>query len=271
MGAYKKMPENAFTKLQMDAGIICSSFDPATGTIGDILGATTGGIQIDATPTFSDMGEDVDNCPNNMLEFKKIEYWECKVAGTYLTTSAADMKSLLGAATVENNKVTLKSKLTKEDFQTLWFVGDYGDSGYLAVKLSNALNTSGLSLKTEKGGKGQLSFEYLGHYSLDNQDVAPLEIYIKDEVTTYAINYNLTSCVATIKPNSVSTGADVVIKVAPDADYELPATVTVKVGGTTKTVDTDYTWDSTSGILYIFSATTTGDIDVTVTCTEEGD
>lgn len=60
MGAYKKMPDNAFTKLQMDAGIICSSFDPSTGTIGTILGATTGGIQIDATPTFSDLGEDVD-------------------------------------------------------------------------------------------------------------------------------------------------------------------------------------------------------------------
>ena len=271
MGAYKKMPDNAFNKLQMDAGIICSSFDPATGTIGTILGATTGGIQIDATPTFSDLGEDVDNCPNNMKEFKKLEYWECKVAGTYLTTSAADMRALLGAAEVSSNKVTLKSKLTAEDFQTLWFVGDYGDAGYLAVKLSNALNTSGLSLKTEKSSKGQLSFEYLGHYSLDAQDVAPLEIYIKDEVTTYAINYNLTSCEATIKPTSVSTGADVVIKIAPDADYELPATVTVKVGGVTKTVDTDYTWDDTSGILYILSATATGDIDVTVTCTEEGD
>ena len=211
------------------------------------------------------------NCPNNMLEFKKIEYWECKVAGTYLTTSAADMKSLLGAAIVDSNKVTLKSKLTKEDFQTLWFVGDYGDSGYLAVKLSNALNTSGLSLKTEKGGKGQMSFEYLGHYSLDNQDVAPLEIYIKDEVTTYSINYNLTGCEATIKPNSVSTGADVVIKIAPDADYELPSTVTVKVGGTTKTVDTDYTWDNESGILYILSTATTDDIDVTVTCVEDED
>lgn len=269
MGAYKKMPENAFTKLQMDAGIICSSFDPATGTIGTIIGATTGGVQINATPTYSDMGEDVDNCPNNMLEFKKIEYWECKVAGTYLTTSAADMKALLGAAEVDGNKVTLKNKLSKEDFQTYWFVGDYGEAGFLAVRLANALNTSGLSLKTEKSNKGQLSFEYLGHYSLENQDTVPLEVYISDEVTTYPINYNLTGCEATIKPTSVSTGADVVIKITADTGYELPATVTVNVDGTTKTVDTDYTWDEDSGILYILSATTTGDIDITVTCTEE--
>ena len=107
------------------------------------------------------------------------------------------------------------------------------------------------------------------YYTLDNQDQVPLEIYISDEITTYPITYNLTGCEATIKPLSVATGADLVIKVVADADYTLPATVTVKVGGVTKTADTDYTWDDDSGILYILSATTTGDIDVTVTATTE--
>lgn len=269
MGAYKRIPDNTFEKLQMNAGIICSSFDPSTGTIGSIIGATSGGVQINATPQFLDMAENVDNCPKNTKEGKEIDYWECKVAGTYLTTSAADMKALLGAATVSGNKVTLKNKLSKEDFQTYWFVGDYGEAGFLAVKLANAINTSGLNLKTTDKDKGELSFEYLGHYTMADPDTVPLEIYIDDEVTTYPITYNLTHCEATIKPTSVATGADLVIKVVADATYELPATVTVKVGGVTKTADTDYTWDDDSGILYILGATTTGDIDVTVTATSE--
>lgn len=269
MGAYKRIPDNTFNHLQMDAGIICDSFDPSTGTIGNIIGATTGGIQIDATPDFSDMGEDVDNCPNNMMELKKLNSWECKVAGTYLTTSASAMKSLIGAATVSSNHITLKNKLSVSDFQTLWFVGDYGDAGFLAVKLSNALNTSGLSLKTEKDSKGQLSFEYLGHYSINAQDVVPLEIYVQDSVTTYPISYVLTHATASIKPIEVGANGSVVAKFEADTSYELPSSVTVKVGGTTKTEDTHYTWDATGGILHILPDVVTDDVEITVTATAE--
>lgn len=265
MSIYKRIPENTFRTLQMNAGILCDSFDPETGAVGNILGATTGGIQIDATPEYTDMGEDIDNCAKNMMELKKTEKWECKVSGTYLTTSASAMKSLIGSATVTGGHVKLKQKLSKEDFQTIWFVGDYGENGYLAVKLSNALNTSGLSLKTDDANKGQMSFEYLGHYSIDAQDDVPLDIYIKDEVTVYSIGYTLSHVTATIRPIEVAEGGEVVAKFDPDADYSLPATVTVKAGNDTLTVDTDYTWDDETGILYINSGATTDDISITVT------
>lgn len=267
MGAYKRIPDNTFNHLQMDAGVICDAFDPSTGTIGNIIGATTGGIQIDATPDFSDMGEDVDNCPNNMMELKKLNSWECKIAGTYLTTSASAMKSLIGAATVSTNHITLKNKLSTSDFQTLWFIGDYGEAGFLAVKLSNALNTSGLSLKTEKDSKGQLSFEYLGHYSIDAQDTVPLEIYVQDTITTYPISYVLTHTTASIKPIEVGANGSVVAQFVADTTYVLPSSVTVKVGGTTKTADTHYTWDDDGGILHILPNVVTGDVEITVTAT----
>jgi hypothetical protein len=269
MGAYKRIPENTFNHLQMNAGIICTSFDVGTGTVGGIVGASTGGIQIDATPEYEDMGDDVDNCPKNMMELKTIKSWECKIAGTWLTTSASAMKALIGSATVSGNHVTLKNKLAKEDFQTYWFVGDYGDAGFLAVRLANALNTSGLSLKTDDSNKGQLSFEYLGHYSMDAQDAVPLEIYIQDTVTTYPITYNLTNVTASIKPIEIGVNGSVVAKFEPNTSYELPTSVTVKVGSTTKTEDTDYTWDSTGGILHILPNVVTGDVTITVTGTAE--
>lgn len=204
-----------------------------------------------------------------MMELKKLNSWECKIAGTYLTTSASAMKSLIGAATVSTNHITLKTKLSTSDFQTLWFIGDYGDAGFLAVRLSNALNTSGLSLKTEKDSKGQLSFEYLGHYSMNNQDAVPLDIYIKDTVTTYPISYVLTHATASIKPIEVAANGSVVAKFEPDTDYEIPSSVTVKVGGTTKTENTDYTWDDAGGILHILPNVVTGDVEITVTATSE--
>lgn len=183
MGKYRKLPDDAFKKLQMDSGIICEEFTPDTGKFAKIIGATTGGIQIDATPTFSDLGEDVDNCPLNMMELKKLESWECKISGTYLTAAPEMLTKLIGAADLDGKQITLKNDITTDDFQTLWFIGDYGTSGYLAVKLSNALNMSGLSLKTEKDSKGQIAFEYLGHYSIDDPDEVPLEIYIYDGVS----------------------------------------------------------------------------------------
>lgn len=59
---YTQIPTNTFSALQMNAGIVLSDFDTSTGTVddADILGATTGGVNVTATPEFTDFGEDVD-------------------------------------------------------------------------------------------------------------------------------------------------------------------------------------------------------------------
>ena len=63
---FTKIPADTFKQLQINAGVILSEFTPATGAFDaeNQIGATTGGITFSATPTFSDYGEDVDNCPN---------------------------------------------------------------------------------------------------------------------------------------------------------------------------------------------------------------
>ena len=266
---YKRIPIDAFKHLQMNAGIICDSFDVGTGTIGNIIGATNGGVQITATPNYEDMSDNMDNCPKNTMELKRIKDWDCKASGTFVTTTASAMKSLIGCASIDGNHITLKDKLSVSDFLTLWFVGDYGDAGFLAVKLSNALNTKGLDFKTEDSNKGQLSFEYQGHYSLDDSTKAPLDIYIKDKVTLYPVTYSLTGVTASIKPIEIASGADLVAKFTANSSYELPTTITVKVGSSTKAEGTDYTWDEETGILYIFSTATTGNVEIIVTGTTQ--
>ena len=73
---FTQIPADTFKQIVLNAGILLKSFTPDTGTFSasDIVGATTGGITFEATPKFSDFGEDIDNCPKNTMELKKLDY-----------------------------------------------------------------------------------------------------------------------------------------------------------------------------------------------------
>lgn len=184
---YTQIPTNTFSALQMNAGIVLADFDVTDGSFKntDLLGATTGGVNVTATPEFSDFGEDVDNCPKNTLELKHLDSWEVKMSGTFITTNSTLAQKLLAAATVAGNKITPRNDLVKTDFTDIWWVGDYSDvntgqnAGFLAVHVLNALCTGGFQLQSGDKAKAQYAFEFTGHVSLEAQDVVPIEIYVK--------------------------------------------------------------------------------------------
>ena len=188
MANYTRIPENTFKELQMNAGILVDSFNPATGQIGNIIGATTGGINFSDTPEYSDFGEDIDNCPKNTMELKKMENREVVMSGTFVTLSAASAKMLSGSADVDPNDPTHivpRRDLLMKDFTEIWFVGDYSEvntganAGFLAIRVFNALNTSGFAIQSADKSKGQFAFSFTGHYSMEAQDVVPYEIFVK--------------------------------------------------------------------------------------------
>lgn len=192
---YTQIPSTTFKQLQLNAGIITSNFTPGTATLdqSSILGATTGGISFTATPTYTDFGEDIDNCPKNMKELKKLESWEVKLSGTFVTVSADLAKTLAGAAdkaTGDATKVVPRNELTADDFRDVWFVGDYSDvntgesAGFLAIHVMNALSTGGFQLTSSDKAKGQFAFEFTGHYSMEKQDTPPFEVYVKAGTAT---------------------------------------------------------------------------------------
>ena len=187
---FTKIPSDAFQKLQINAGVLTTDFTPATGEIGAAgqIGATTGGVSFTATPTYSDYGEDIDNCPKNMKELKKLESWEATISGTFINADTAIAKMLVGAAdigTSDTTKITPRNDVLDSDFETIWLVGDYSDKngdtngGFVAIHVMNALNTGGFQLQSGDKSKGQFPFEFTGHYSIDAQDVVPYEVYIK--------------------------------------------------------------------------------------------
>lgn len=190
MAKFTKIPEDTFKQLQINAGILLTDFTPATGAFDaeNQIGATTGGITFAATPTYSDYGDDVDNCPKNTKELKRQDDVEVKASGTFVTVTTAVAKSLMAAADIDGTdttKVVPRRDLADADFADIWIVGDYSDKngasngGFIAIKLINALSTGGFQLKTADKAKGQMAFEYTAHYSISKQDVVPYEVYIK--------------------------------------------------------------------------------------------
>jgi hypothetical protein len=184
---YTKIPETTFKNLQLNAGVLLSDFDPETAEVANeaIIGATTGGVNFTATPSFSDYGEDIDNCPKNMKELKKLDSWDINMSGTYVTVDVNAVKSLVGAGDVEGEKITPRNDVLLSDFVNVWWVGDYSDQngekngGYVAIHMMNALSTGGFSIKSSDNGKGNFAFTYTAHYSMDAQETVPFEVYVK--------------------------------------------------------------------------------------------
>lgn len=185
---FTQIPAETFKQIQLNAGILVDTFTPSSGEIGELIGATTGGFKFDANPTYSDYGEDIDNCPKNMKELKKLESWEAVMAGNFITVTAESGASLVGAADVDSEDATHivpRNDVLEKDFKEMWWVGDYSDlngdknGGFVAIHLMNALNTDGFHIQSTDKGKGQFSFNYTAHYSMAEQNKVPFEIYIK--------------------------------------------------------------------------------------------
>ena len=184
---FTKLSENAFKEMQFNVGILLDTFDPTTATVTttDILAATTGGINFSATPSFMDMGEDVDNCPKNSKELKQLDTWDVKLSGTMVSITPEIVQRNLAAADVAAEKITPRIDLESTDFSDVWWVGDYSDhngdtnGGFCAIHMMNALSSGGFQIQTGDKAKGQFPFEYTAHYSLAEQTTVPFEVYVK--------------------------------------------------------------------------------------------
>lgn len=186
---YTRIPEDAFKNLQLNEGIIVKSFNPATAEATGMLGASkSDSTSFTAIPSFLDFGEDIANCPKNMKELKKLDKWEIKLATTLLSVKTETVKSILTAADIDEEDATHivpRNDIHEEDFDELWWIGDYSDkndgdtAGFIAIHMMNTLSTGGLSIKPGDKKKGEFAVEYTAHYSMDEQDTVPFDVYIK--------------------------------------------------------------------------------------------
>ena len=190
MSKFTKIPTNTFKEIGINAGVMLKDFTPASPALDDedILGATSGGINIAAVPSFTASGGDTESWAEPTEGLKETARWAAEASGTFVTMNTALGKRLLAMAdvgTTDTTKVTPRVDLAAADFSDLWFVGDYSDKtgatngGFIAVRIINALSTGGFALQSADKGKMKFAFEFTGHFSINAQDTVPIEMYIK--------------------------------------------------------------------------------------------
>ena len=101
-------------------------------------------MKFSAVPSFTDFGEDIDNCPKNTKELKRLDQFEVTMSGSFVAINPDTVKTMIGAADIESvgkEKVTPRADLKDTDFGDVWWVGDYGnvDGGVLAIHMIDAL------------------------------------------------------------------------------------------------------------------------------------
>ena len=267
MGRFTVIPQDTFNALQMDAGVLLKRFNPAAPAAPldeDIICATTGGINPSCVATYSDMGEDVDNCPVNTKELKHLDSWECKLSTTSLGTSPELIRMALGAADINANTgaIVPRADLAQTDFSDIWWVGDRADGGLVAVQLKNALSTGGFSLQTTKNGKGTIALEITGHVSIEAQKEVPMVFYSMDaeSITAYNVAQTLSHVTSDFNDSSVASAGELEVNLTAESGYTLD-NVIVLMGGE------DITDDAyEAGTVAI--ASVTGNVQIIATATE---
>lgn len=231
------IPQNTFDGMQLDAGVLLKRFNPANPVPpadNDIYFATTGGINPSCVPTYSDLGEDVDNCPNNLKELKHLDGWDCSLGCTSLGTTPEAIRLALGAADInaETGAITPRKDLEQSDFADVWWVGDRADGGAVAIQLKNALSTSGFSLQTTKNGKGQTAVTLTGHVSMAEQDVMPMVFYSldPDETGEFNVVQTLSHVTSNFSDDTVEEGDPLSVTLTAESTYTI-SDVKVYMGG----------------------------------------
>lgn len=192
---FKKIKPTTFEELTMNVFMLLSEFDPATfdfstGISGEkILASTTGGVTFADETEYTDLGEDIDNCPKNCMELKYKEDGNVHISGNLVTLTPEIAVMLVGSATTtdvtgtgitgKRKKIVPNASISETDFTTeLWGITDYGNGGILAIKMKRVLNTSGFSISTTDKAKGQIAFDFTCHKTIDDETDAPYELYI---------------------------------------------------------------------------------------------
>lgn len=191
---FTQIAADAFQHLQLNAGMMLTEFNPASpGTAESIkehaLVATSGGATFASNPTYTDFGEDIDNVPANTKQLKRIDSYDPHISGTGKTANSAALEAFLASFTSATSSgvttYTPKNEVSISDFKSIWWVGDYSDKngntngGFIAIELKNALNTGGFQLKSNDNGKGDLEFDFQGHYDMSDIDEVPFAVYVK--------------------------------------------------------------------------------------------
>ena len=266
---YTQIPTTTFKNIQLNAGIIATGFVPATGEVSGLIGATSGGVQFQDNVEYKDFGDDIDNCPKNMKELKKLDKHEVTMGGTLVTINASTAKKLAAAADVDSNDATHivpRNDVKDEDFGDLWWIGDYSDkndganAGFCAIHLFDALNTGGFQLQTTDREKGKFAFTFMGHYTMEDQTRVPYDVYVREGGTETQPSVLLNTHVVEVEAGSTVTLTATKVPNTASVSWSSASDTVATVAGGVVTGET-------AGNTVITASITVGGVTYTDTCT----
>ena len=271
---YYEVKKDTFDGLVTESGLLLKNLNleaveagEAGFTDEDIICATTGGISVQDTTEWQDLGEDVDNCPVNMKEFKIMTSRSASISTSALSMTPESLRLALGAADISDDgkMVVPRTSLDQDkDFQTIYWVSDKANGGAVVAVLTNALSTGGMTVQTGKATKATLALTLTGHISINAQDVAPLTFYSinPEEEVQYNVTQTLSHVTSTWTAEKITAGAEFEATLTAESGYTMD-TVTVTMGETDIT-STAYT----AGTGKVVIAEVTDDVVITASAEE---
>ncbi len=185
---FNQVKSDAFSTLQFGAGnLLNDTFELDDGALPSsipdsmIISSTKSGIKASCVPTFTDLGEDIDNCPKNTKELKQLDSWEAKFEATLMEMSATTAKLAFGCADETGGVVTPRAEVAQTDFATVWWIGKTLDGKYALIELINALSDGGFSFQSTDKSKGELAVSLVGHTTVTDESLVPMRFYIEVE------------------------------------------------------------------------------------------
>ena len=186
-------------KLLLDAGVVFKNFTVGTDTYatakaaGKCLGATTGGSEFAAIPSYRRM--EIDGVHTRTKGDTLIDGWDVSLKTKLVEITADNLKRALAAADVATSQqagykeVTGRDTIKDEDYTTnITFIGNIlGSDEPIIIQVFNAFNESGLTITAADKNNVGVECQFYGYNApsiydnVNTEIVPPFKIYIPEE------------------------------------------------------------------------------------------
>lgn len=187
---------NTAENLLLNAGAYFKNFYPEKDTFetavesGKLIGATKGGGEFSAVPTIRQI--EADGVAGRAKGMEVIDSWDVYLKATVLEVKKESIVQSLCAASVDEETnsdydiITARSEIAIDDYidNVAWVGTLSGSNKPVIIIVKNALNTEGLKLTTQDKNEATISMTFYGHYTQEDLDSPPFDIYYPKKKTT---------------------------------------------------------------------------------------
>lgn len=183
-----QVKQDVFDNMGTGAGLVLDAaptIDTVTNEItitnSTIIGATRGGITINANPTTRSRA--VDGLASNTKGAHIVDRYEPTFSATFITEEPYILLRACGFGDIDaNNIMTMRHNVDTStgstDYIDLYVVETRTDGGANIYHLKNATCTAGANIKTNHEGETEIPLTFIGNYDLEDQNTVPFDMQI---------------------------------------------------------------------------------------------